>query len=70
MIWIYEYVKKVEELIEKPRNELRYKASINNNLEYKEILSKYEDAYMEKCLKIEEYLEEEFRHIKGYNQKD
>lgn len=70
MNWLHEYVKKIETLIEKPRNELRYKVATNQGEELRELLNKYETAYMEKCLKIEEYLDDEIKRLKGYKQKD
>lgn len=70
MNWLHEYVNKIETLIEKPRNELRYKVATNQGNEYQELLNKYENAYMEKCLKIEEYIEEEIKRLKDYSQKD
>jgi hypothetical protein len=70
MNWLHEYVIKIEELIEKPRNELRYKVATGNGEEYQELLKKYEDAYMEKCLKIEKYLDEEMKCLKGYKPGD
>lgn len=60
---IREYVTKVHELIEVPRNELRRKVYLENRLEYRELLEKYESAYFEKCLKVEELLDEEYRKL-------
>lgn len=54
------YAGKVHEWIEVPRDELRRKVYGENKLEYKEILEKYEQAYFERCLKIEEMLAEEY----------
>ncbi len=61
---IHEYVAKVHELVEIPRNELRKKVYVENRLEYKELLEKFEQEYFEKCLKIEQMLEEEYEELK------
>jgi len=64
MNMIHEYVAKVHELVEIPRNELRKKVYVENRLEYKELLEKFEQEYFEKCLKIEQMLEEEYEELK------
>ncbi len=61
---IEEYTKMVHELIEVPRNELRRMVYGEHKMEYQELLEKYEQAYFEKCLKIEEMLEEEYQERK------
>lgn len=61
---INEYVMKVHELIEVPRNELRKKVYAENKTEYKELLEKYEQVYFEKCLKVEEMLEDRYAEMK------
>lgn len=51
-----QYIEKIHELIEIPRNHLRFLVYGKNQLEYEELLEKYENLYMEECLKIEEML--------------
>ncbi len=58
---IAEYSSKVHELIEVPRNELRRLVYGEGKEEYRELLEKYEQAYYEKCLKVEEMLEAEYQ---------
>ncbi len=60
---IHEYVAKVHELVEVPRNELREKVYMENQVEYRDLLEKFEREYFEKCLKIEEMLEDEFAEL-------
>lgn len=60
---IHEYVAKVHELVEVPRNELREKVYMKNQTEYIELLEKFEREYFEKCLKIEKMLEEEVAEL-------
>ncbi len=64
MDMIRDYAMKVHELIEVPRNELRRKVYLENRLEYSDLLEEFEKAYFEKCLKIEEMLEEAYEKIK------
>jgi len=64
MIEITEYVHMVHELIEKPRNDLRIAAQ--NDARYEDLLKKYEEAYMDKCLKIEEIMKEEIKKIERF----
>lgn len=63
---LHEYIAKVHELVEVPRNELRQKVYVERQLEYSDLLEKFEQEYFEKCLKIEEMLEEEYRDLKLY----
>lgn len=60
---IREYVTIVHELIEVPRNELRKKVYEEHKTEYKDLLEKYEQAYFEKCLKVEEMLADRYDEI-------
>ncbi len=60
MDFIADYSSKVHEWIEVPRNELRRLVYIEGREEYRELLQKYEQAYFEKCLKIEKMLDEEY----------
>lgn len=61
---IRDYVAKVHELVEVPRNELRYKVYVEHRLEYSDLLEKFEQEYFEKCLKIEQMIEEEYEELK------
>lgn len=60
---IQEYVRKVHELIEVPRNELRKKVYVEHKKEYEELLEKYETAYFEKCLKVEQLLDDRYEEM-------
>ena len=64
MNMIHEYVAKVHKLIEVPRNELRIKVYVEHKSEYEDLLETFEQAYFEKCLKIEEMLDEEYEELR------
>ena len=59
--YIEQYAAKIHELIEVPRNELRQKVYGKKQLEYCDLLERYEELYVEKCKKISELLEEEYQ---------
>ncbi len=62
---IEEYALDMREKIEKPRNELREKVYGEGKMEYQPLLEKYEEEYLDSCLKIEEMIEEEYNRRKN-----
>lgn len=60
---LHEYVQKVHDLIEVPRDDLRKKVYQEKKMEYADLLEKFEQEHFQKCLKIEELLEEEYKEL-------
>lgn len=53
------YTELVNELLEKPRNELEYKNINNNDKEINKIINKYDKELLNRYKFIEEYIEKE-----------
>ena len=54
-----EYTELVNELLEKPRNELEYKNINNNDKEINKMINKYDKELLNRYKFIEEYIEKE-----------